>query len=519
VEGVRSEIANSGLFTLEATSGSWRVWIGCDRTEGAGANIDQSRTRTREIGRLIKAGTLNHEAGMEEVASLGTWMVMERESPSSLPDTPAWVPLSVAPCCDLIAAGHELVLMTESSLDLASEHTLEYLDRFKHLVDMVGDVVIIDAQVQETVDELSQLANDWLSTVLLDAPRLRCGLRPPRQWFRGDGIEWYAWDRQSATEVPIRALSDAQRRCVFAAIESAIRAKKPRADISTVDEPELGLHPDAQRYMAAGLNLAALFNRCTILAATHSPALLSHPAIRVHYVDRSSGLAELRPLPSLLREDPPPGLAPPDLLQFVRSYVVVETADEAAIITTLISDQLDKIGAKVVAVGGVRPVQPIPDSQLIFDYTSANVVVVVDHARSDELRAAWKTVKESAGPDRDETLRKLQELTEAGTGNEQLLGEVCLRAVQRGHERRLDLFAFQRTDIIEHLPVSEFAPVGDWDVVEQSWPGDIPFREWIRQEYGAQIDAERLAEVAGRLDSIPDDYLELLALCAKDIGL
>jgi predicted ATPase len=518
-EAVRSEIANSGLFTLEARSGWWRVWIGCDRAEGAGSRINHARIRTREIGESIKAGTMSHEEGMDEVASLGTWMVMERESPSALPDTPGWVPLSVAPCCDLVSLGDELVMVADSSLDLASQRTLEYLDRFKHLVDMVGDVMIVDAEVQEAIDELSQLATDWLSEFLLDGLTLRCRLRPPRQWFNGEGVEWYAWDRQSSTEVPIRALSDAQRRFAVAAIAATLRAKRSRADVAIVDEPEIGLHPDAQRYLAAGLSSAARSLGCTILAATHSPALLSHPASRLHYVDRSSGVAEIRPLPSLLREDPPPGLAPPDLLQLVRSYVVLERADEAAIITMLVGDQLDEIGAKVVAVGGLRPVQPVLDSQLIFDFTSANVVVVVDRPRADALRTAWTAVRESAGPDHDETLRKLQELTEAGSGKEQLLGEFCRRAVQRGHERRLDLFAFRRTDIIEYLPVTQFAPLADWDAVEQRWPGDSPFREWVREEYGAQINPQRLVEVAAQLDSIPDDFLGLVSLCANNTGL
>src|SRR5262249_39643132 len=44
-EAVRSEIARSGLFTLDARSGWWRVWIGCDRTEGVGARLNQSRAR------------------------------------------------------------------------------------------------------------------------------------------------------------------------------------------------------------------------------------------------------------------------------------------------------------------------------------------------------------------------------------------------------------------------------------------------------------------------------------------
>jgi energy-coupling factor transporter ATP-binding protein EcfA2 len=518
-EAVRAEIAGSGFFTLEARGGWWRVWIGCDRTEGAGLSISHSRARINEIGQLINAGTLSHEDGMEEVASLGPWMLMERESPCSLPDTPGWVPLSVAPCCDVISLGHELAMIPESSLDLACRHTLDYLDRFEHLVDMVGNVMMVDAEVQEAIDGLSELATDWLSTLLLDAPPLGCRLRPPRQWFTGEGIEWHAWDRQSSKEVPIRALSEAQRRFAVAAIEGALRAKNPRADIVIVDEPELGLHPDAQRYLAAGLNSGASATGCTVLAATHSAALLSHPASRLHYVDRSSGLAEVRPLPSLLREDPPPGLAPPDLLQFVRSYLIVETADEAAIIATVIGDQLDEIGAKVVAVGSIRPVQPVPDSELIFDFTSASVVVVVDCARSEELRAAWKAVRESAGCDSDEALRKIQELTESGSSKERLLGEFCRRAVQRGHERRLDLFGFPRTDIIEYLPVCEFAPLADWNAVEQRWPGDIPFREWVREEYCAQINPEHLAEIAGRLDSIPDDFLELVALCAKNTGL
>jgi energy-coupling factor transporter ATP-binding protein EcfA2 len=515
-EAVRTEIARSGLFTLEARSGWWRVWIGCDRTEGAGSSISQSRARMQQIAQLIKAGSLSHEDGMEEVASLGHWMLMEHESPCSLPDTPGWVPLSLAPCGDLISSGHELVMIPESSLDLAVQHTLEYLDRFRHIVDTVGDLMVVDPEVQEAIDELSQQATDHLATLLLDAPPLRCHLRPPRQWFNGEGIEWYAGDRQSSTEVPIGALSDAQRRFAVAAIEGTLRFKRPRADVAIVDEPELGLHPDAQRYLAAGMSSLASYSGASILAATHSPALLSQPASRLHYVDRSSGLAELRPLPSLLREDPPPGLSPPDLLQFVRSYVVVETADDVAIITTLIGDQLDEIGAKVVAFGGVRPVQPLPDAQLVFDFTSASVVVVIDHARSNELRAAWKAVREPAGRDRDETLRKLQELTEAGSAGEQLLGEFCRRAVQRGRERRIDLFAFQRTDIIEYLPVSEFAPLGDWNAVEQRWPGNLPFRKWVHEEFGTQINPERLAEVAGQLDSVPDDFLELVSLCAKN---
>jgi energy-coupling factor transporter ATP-binding protein EcfA2 len=518
-EAVRIEIANSGLFTLEARNGWWRVWIGCDRTEPVGSSISHSRARIHEIARLIKAGSLSHDEGMAEVTSLGPWMVMEREAPCSLPDTPGWVPLPVVPCCDLISLGHELAMVPESSLDLASQHTLEYLDRFDHLVDMVGDVMVVDAKVQDAIDRLSQQATVMLATLLLDAPPLRCRLRPPRQWFNGQCVEWDAWDRQSSTEVPIRALSDAQRRFAVAAIEAALRGHMPGPDICILDEPELGLHPDAQRYLAAGITPAVSDMGMTILAATHSAALLSHPGSRLHYVDRSSGLSEVRSLPSLLLKDPPPGLSPPDLLQFVRSYVIVETADEAAIITTLIGDQLDEFIAKVVAVGGARALQPLSDSHLIFDFTSANVVVIVVHAQSDALRAAWNAVKGSTGSDREEAFRNFQELTESGTGATKVLGDFCHDAIERGHEQRIDLFGFRRTDIIEYLPVTEFAALGDWNEVEQRWPRESPFRLWVSDKYGTQIDPGRLADIAGRLDSIPDDFVELISLCAKNVGL
>jgi hypothetical protein len=223
----------------------------------------------------------------------------------------------------------------------------------------------------------------------------------------------------------------------------------------------------------------------------------------------------VRPFPSLLRDDPPAGLAPPDLLQFVRVYVVVQGAQEAAVVGTLLGDRLDEIGAKIVAVGGLRRLNPDLDSQLIFDFTLANVVIIVPDARSDDLRAAWHEVGSTSGASRDSALDKLWELTRSGSSEEQLLGQFCRRAAQRGQDGRIDLFAFRRHDIIEYLPVTEFAPVADWETVEKGWPRVIPLREWVRDEYNAMTNAERLAEIASRLDSIPQDFLELARVCAE----
>lgn len=121
----------------------------------------------------------------------------------------------------------------------------------------------------ETLDSLRALAAEWadranqlLRTLMADPPQLIFELKDPTAWLLGGIPRWAGLDE----------LSFAERR--WAQVAVALSAETEDNPYLIIDEPERGLHRDAESYVAEGLRALASNGRLRLMAATHSPEFI-----------------------------------------------------------------------------------------------------------------------------------------------------------------------------------------------------------------------------------------------------
>jgi hypothetical protein len=174
-----------------------------------------------------------------------------------------------------------------------------------------------------------------------------------------------------------------------------------------IDEPELGLHPMAEQTMFAGLKQWG-YNR-SVIAATHSAVAFRDPDVRLVHVDRDEGgLIVCRAMEPALQNLLQPGASAPrkgtsehlglqlaDVLQFFRRFVIVEGEHDLAVIEAAIgTDELFQARSRVLPMRGTNNLMSVLGAQLIFDYTTADVLVVLDRTNGPHFEEIWNRARE-----------------------------------------------------------------------------------------------------------------------------
>jgi len=251
--------------------------------------------------------------------------------------------------------------------------------------------------------------------------------------------------------------------------------------------------------------------------ASHSPAFLDQTIFRLHHVHRGrTGKTELSTLAAdQLQAVSQLGIAPSELLQHIRLFVVVEGRHDEIILRTVIGADFDRVGAIVVPMGGAAKLSPVLDSRLIFDYTDAKVLVVLDNSGDEETRSVWEQAMAMCrAGDFDsarETLLALRRDGEPG-----FLRNFGLRAVERGQTDRVEVFGLTHPDILDYLSPSAVVPKSggrNWDRLrsESGAKTGTAFKNWLRDTLDFD-DKDSVFELAARtLDHLPDDFVALIA--------
>jgi len=157
----------------------------------------------------------------------------------------------------------------------------------------------------------------------------------------------------------------------------------------------LGLHRSA--VAAVGELLVDFSSVGTAFAATHAPQLLNARGVEALHLqfDRASGQSQLH-VPqladihsdktmTLLAEEL--GLTRADLYQLVRVFVCVEGQHDLAVLSNLLEGPLTASFARLLPLDGAKKLNEALTVPMIFDYTDANVVVVLDN--SPEVEKDW----------------------------------------------------------------------------------------------------------------------------------
>ncbi len=556
IRSLVAEVAGQGHFCLVPIGGEgeslWRLMISArpsDDTPILNTVIDIESNWEREqtrIQTLFKRGDLSAEEAQGELYALFEassaqrgnralpWaQFAERLKEHNPGRREAWVPIPLLFVGLLeLEVGMSLSMSQDNARDLA-ELTFRLARTCNPIVEVVtqDEVVPGDAAAQ-LLRQLGERATKKLEQIFEDnGPILQCRFQP---WGITPPVIWEAWDAWAQSWIPVEKLGSGRSRwAIMAAFLTITEMTREFHEFTiwpdwidrviVLDEPELGLHPVAQRDMFSGL--AAWGNASSVLVASHSAAAFRNRAIRLVHVDRDAdGLIACFSMDdqvqNLLRGDEAQrvGLDPSDLLQAVRRFVVVEGEHDVAVIESILGlAEMSIARVRLLPMRGTKELKSLLDARLLVDYTSAEILVVLDRVDGQRIRELWVRACELYASGRErEALGQLRPL-ENGTPEERKLSEFCNAALRSKKADRITIFGLSKPDIIEYLPVLQFIPsASSWEEVVTQWEHQGDFKEFLRQQ-GANVSANKLRRIAETLDSdsYHSDLVELAHLCLE----
>ena len=282
---------------------------------------------------------------------------------------------------------------------------------------------------------------------------LQLALGEPVDWFRGKLPGWVLRDEHSV-DVPLGALSAAQRRWAAAAIELALLEPDhdARPILLLTDEPETGLHRRAEWRLAAGLDHLSNERQSGGLIATHSPAFLSLPVRRVRVRRDLKGMIEVEDFYGLPGDDDL-GLTDADLLALTRVFVVVEGEHDEIVLKTLFGSELGRAQARMLVLRGGKRAWSAPYTEWLLDISDAPMLVILDALGEDVVSRHWSEAQRCvAAGDRDGAMTVLDQLKRINEGEGGFLSSLGKEALELGVLDRIHAAGLGKDDILRYLP-------------------------------------------------------------------
>lgn len=419
-----------------------------------------------------------------------------------------------------------------------------------------SEEVLLDPKAEDLIAEVETLSTTIFERLFGSGSTLKFMVGRPNDWFQGTAPSWVL--RSSAGRyLPLKELAWSQRRWSLIAVRMALtdmagkRLRKPRAaesengspaltmlvqltnawetnqpqiNVLLLDEPELGLHRSAEERLPDVLNAVASISAHTFVA-THSPRLLDAPFLRTVRVGAESlgTLSSLNTQPSSGTSDDLSlvadalGLSKSDLFLMVKLFVCVEGVHDEVVLNELLAASFDSSSVQMLRMGGAKGMKDKLIAPVIFDYTDARMLIVLDNL--PEVASLWAEVvsaHQSGSSNRARALlRDLKDRYRSGEG--EWLAELGLEAVRRGVLDRVEIVGLSLPDIVCYLPVEEVlgGQAEDWAPVIAQWrrssriPVDI--KKWLGVEYSARLNEKSITSAArvGRLRPLPNDLVDL----------
>lgn len=403
-------------------------------------------------------------------------------------------------------------------IEIADASTTEMNPRFSAAV----------AQLEKNANLFLELTGPHFFTLSLE-------LKSPSEWFVGEVPEWTA--TVDGLGISIGRLSSAELRWALASLQWALSGlDDSRPQIFIIDEPERGLHRMREKELPQMLKaLGGNSTNLMVLAASHAPAFLDVRVDAVlHHVSRLRGYSTvLRNVDlgttSLTSETATNlGLAPSDLLQLTRVFMLVEGVHDEIVLNELIGDDIRRVGGRILPINGATHARSIADARILFDATDAAVVFVIDNVNGPEALKIWDRATERylAGK-RKEARASLAGLSGLGSGGEvvwlQALGE---RAIDANVLHRIRPIGLLKRDILCYTPVSTFVAgqvtweqlESDFDKARATGLTKDNFKSWLKTMRGATFSREHVRDAAKSMDSVPSEFTDLL-LAVQELAL
>ncbi len=175
-------------------------------------------------------------------------------------------------------------------------------------------------------------------------------------------------------------------------------------------------------------------------------------------------------------------------------------------------DVLARLRTRIVPMRGSKRLSGAIDSQFIFHYTSASVVVCLDRVRTDPIdqvkAEAYSLFEQGQIP---QALKKLEQAAaRKDNSNEETEAYLFLRqALATRNQDRIDIVGLRQPDIIYYLPVRSFHPQAEtWHEVQQEYEAsrrsDENMKTWLQRVHQARTSVKALRRAAELLDDLTE---------------
>ncbi|MGQ0466891.1 MAG: AAA family ATPase [Sporichthyaceae bacterium] len=552
---VIAEVAAGGHFVLRATGTlaepRWSVYAAASPlAPAAGAVIAQDRARPARDDEPSPAW-LSGEAPYDpaapsnsgfpwrELSDIADPFISGRGYLASGRNAPpvadvaavAWPSWASVPVLEVATIHSSLVAMVtdETTTDDVDRLTREHILRAaagRVLAEFAAGGSVLHPDVEPLLAALTANATRFLRYVFPDAPELRFAPGDPNGWLAGQLPIWVA-RFPDGTSLPLAALSTAQKRWASLSCALAVSMASP-ANVPVAflcDEPESGLHRRAEAELPDALVKIAAESGVRIAVATHSPALLDPArASLVHVARLGSGAATAQPMDLDLRAEIEResmsshlGLTPADLLQMVRCIVIVEGKHDEVVLGGLLAEDLDAWSV-IYPVGGAKQMVSLANAGLLWDFTDAAIVIVVDNIARATIAPVWDKVQKLVASGRTEAaVRALVPLGKLPGAEARWMQNLLTRAIRAKRAHRIRLETLSAPDVICYLPAEAFVPGKTWDELLAEWRESFGDREAtnIKAFLTARYDAQFNTDIVARAAAHAKPNAELQALGSR----
>lgn len=375
--------------------------------------------------------------------------------------------------------------------------------------------------------EFTKRVNKLFQMILVTAPELRIRVSDPGEWRRQELVVCELLDK-SDNWVPITEGSDTQCRLATIALQLAmIEPGSQGIPILIIDEPERGLHRLAELHLRAGLvALEKEIPGLVTCVATHSPLFLRPDLASLHHVQRTNdgGVTVNKLTSANLNNARGLGISTTDLLQLTRTIVLVEGSHDEWVLNTLFEDEFEELGVRVLSIRGATKLQSAAEGQLLFDYTEANILVMLDNVDTEKCEIAWNNAIDAWNEQRGipGVVKALEKTFPKKYSTEsKAIVEFCRAAIEHGRRERISFQMLRKGDIEFYFDPSFF-------LNSEKFPDGLPswatlrrdhkkasgnFKSWLEADGRAKFNRstfKRAATAAKKSGTVPEDLLAVL---------
>ena len=277
-----------------------------------------------------------------------------------------------------------------------------------------------------------------------------------------------------------------------------------------IDEPEAGLHRTAEAELAKTLSSPSWNKGSVVVVATHSPEFLELPNAHILHIDNGN----VRELTDIDREDLITlGLRPADLLTQIRVFLLVEGEHERIIFENIFREEFRRAGCRVVVARGGRNMKDVFESQMIFNFTDATIISLLDNIDSDLVNLIWTDAKKIA--DKGKVIEAGQyirtAIPESKSSENVFLSQFLTLALANGQYERVQVLGLSKSDIVLYFDPSFFGIKKTWEeLLELHTSSDPSFKEWATKKFGADFSVQAVERASKSMDVMPDEFGNLI---------